>query len=176
MLQVHSAKQFADGAVPHYAGTQEQHWDHPDVFLSHSGSHMDVEAADVIREALECAGYNVFFDTELTPGDEAEKRQLHAAETAKIGVVLLTTDFVSSLWPMKELQIFAKHGRLVPLFYTVTPEECQNPPEVWTDFAAKVSHIVSWFTKQLTQLHSVWTYCCGCNIDQSAVSVMCNVY
>lgn len=83
--------QFADGALPHNAGTKEQHWDHPDVFLSHSGLQKDVEA-DAIREALDSAGYNVFFDTKLILGDEAEERMLHAAKTAKIGVALLTTD------------------------------------------------------------------------------------
>ncbi|KAL0050951.1 hypothetical protein WJX82_010940 [Trebouxia sp. C0006] len=36
-------------------GTKEQHWDHPDVFLSHSGLQKDVEA-DAIREALDSAG------------------------------------------------------------------------------------------------------------------------
>jgi len=107
------------------------------VFLSHSGLQKDVEA-DAIREALDSAGYNVFFDTKLIPGDEAEERMLHAAKTAKIGVALLTTDFVSSTWPMKELQIFTEHQRLLPLFYSVTTEQCQNPPESWTDFAAKV--------------------------------------
>ena len=114
----------------------------------------DVEA-DTIRTLLESAGYTVFFDTKLVPGDEAAKRMMHAAETAKVGVALLTTDFVSSMWPMKELQILAKHRRLLPLFYNVTPDNCQNPPPSWIDFAAKVRRF-------------------GLNLTPTTVSVMCD--
>ena len=72
-------------------------------------------------------------------GGQSEPTMIAAAESAKVGLVLLTEDFVKKQWPMKELAIFLKQSTLLPLFYGLTVDQCDNPDKSWwTVYASQV--------------------------------------
>ena len=109
-----------------------------DVFLSHAGEQQRAEIS-ILHERLIQAGFTVFLDTGLVPGGQSEPTMIAAAESAKVGLVLLTEDFVKKQWPMKELAIFLKQSTLLPLFYGLTVEQCDNPDKSWwTAYASQV--------------------------------------
>jgi hypothetical protein len=100
---------------PFSAGTMELEYD---VFLSHCGQDTKRGFANWLRLSLERVGVSCFFDEKsLEGGDEAPKSMLAAMETAKIGVIVLSPGFFKQEWCMKELQAFARRGRVFPIFY-----------------------------------------------------------
>jgi hypothetical protein len=89
-----------------------------DVFISHCGKDCKKGFADLLRNDLERAGVQCFFDEHsLEVGDAAPAEMLKAMEEATYGVVILSPGFWEREWCMKELETFVQRGRIVPVFY-----------------------------------------------------------
>jgi len=97
-----------------------------DVFVSHAGT----EKRDVVSRlvgALRRKGLKVFVDFEMALGTYAPTATEEAAHTARVGLFVLSPDFLAGDWPMKELRIFLERAdsgsnqkvRLVPYFFSV---------------------------------------------------------
>jgi hypothetical protein len=89
-----------------------------DVFISHCGKDCKKRFADLLRDDLERAGVQCFFDEHsLEVGDVAAAEMLKAMEEATYGVVILSPGFWEREWCMQELETFVRRGRIVPVFY-----------------------------------------------------------
>jgi TPR repeat protein/Leucine-rich repeat (LRR) protein len=88
-----------------------------DVFISHCGDDCKRDFADLLRDDLERAGVSCFLDEpSLEVGKVAADEMLKAMEEATYGVVILSPGFFEREWCMKELETFARRGRIVPVF------------------------------------------------------------
>jgi hypothetical protein len=88
-----------------------------DVFISHCGKDCRKDFADLLRDDLERAGVSCFLDEpSLGVGEVAAEEMLRAMEQATYGVVILSPGFFEREWCMKELETFARRGRIVPMF------------------------------------------------------------
>lgn len=101
-------------------------------FISHSGDNK-VTMAYPLYNMLRGRGLNAFLDCEaLHAGEVAERQIVHALETAKIGIFILSKAFVLRKWPMKELECFidrhrrGENIRILPVFYELRVEECKQ--------------------------------------------------
>lgn len=111
-----------------------------DVFISHCGADCKRDFAVWLKTELERVGVRCFFDEHsLKVADNAEDRMLHAMQTAKYGVVILSMQFFEREWCMKELLTFVTRGNVIPIFYN-SFEEVQAARkgaidrEVWKAF------------------------------------------
>jgi TPR repeat protein/Leucine-rich repeat (LRR) protein len=88
-----------------------------DVFISHCGIDCKKDFADWLREDLKGAGVLCFLDEpSLEVGKVAAEEMLRDMEEATYGVVILSPGFFEREWCMKELETFARRGRVVPVF------------------------------------------------------------
>lgn len=111
------------------------------VFISHAGEDK-LGVALPLAEQLELRNIRAFVDRrDLQIGGEAGENMIRAMETAKIGVVILSPEFIAKPWPMKELHCFLRRKReleetggeerglgitLVPVFYRLGVDDCKN--------------------------------------------------
>jgi hypothetical protein len=88
-----------------------------DVFISHCGKDCKKDFADLLRDDLEGAGVLCFLDEpSLGVGEVAAEEMLKAMEEATYGVVIISPGFFEREWCRKELETFARRGRIVPVF------------------------------------------------------------
>jgi hypothetical protein len=80
-----------------------------DIFLSHSGEQKPF--VEQLFHDFRTAGKHPFFDQDPDSLPKAEPfppRIVDAAEQCKIGVVVLSEDYLKSYWPMVELNLFVE--------------------------------------------------------------------
>src|SRR5262245_35741017 len=93
----------------------------PDLFLSYSRE--DQATARHFATRLEQAGFTVWWDQALNPGDAFEQVTEQALEQAKAVVVLWSKTSVQSRWVRAEATQANADGRLVPVMI----ESCKRP-------------------------------------------------
>ncbi|MCO5571617.1 hypothetical protein L7F22_025363 [Adiantum nelumboides] len=100
----------------------------PWIFLSHSGWQKDF-VTHLYRELLH-VHHHPFFDMDpirsLPPGLDYSLRIFQACHGCKLGVVVLSHEYMESLWPMLELQHLLLYNRdrpVYPLFYQLEPAD-----------------------------------------------------
>jgi hypothetical protein len=114
------------------------------IFLSHSGSQKGF-VSDLYRCLSRC-GYSVFFDTQhhsLSPGYHFPAQIKAAAHSCKLSIVVLSEEFLTTPWPMRELCAFVGRCRsldpavprvtILPLFYETSPEDLKDKQklQIW---------------------------------------------
>ena len=93
----------------------------PDVFLSYARE--DQKTARRIAEALERAGYSVWWDQTLSPGEAYDEVTENALQSAKSVVVLWSRHSVGSRWVRAEATQAERNGTLLPVLI----EPCKLP-------------------------------------------------
>src|ERR1022692_2532774 len=84
----------------------------PDVFLSYARE--DRERALPLVAALERAGFSVWWDHDLIPGQNFQREVESAVRQATCAVVLWTRHSVASDWVREEASFARDQGKLVP--------------------------------------------------------------
>lgn len=102
----------------------------PSIFLSHSGRQKPF--VEHLYDALQRVNYTVFFDQHSLP--KASSFPLHikrAAQGCELGVIVLSDDFLTSKWPLLELEMLVLgrglDAKVLPLFYKLRPEDLKSP-------------------------------------------------
>lgn len=91
-----------------------------DVFVSYASA--EKEKARLVAESLEAAGFSVWWDRALKPGETFDKVIQREIEQAKAIVVLWTKASVESQWVREEADVGRQREALVPLLMDeVTP-------------------------------------------------------
>lgn len=91
-----------------------------DVFVSYASSEKD--KARLVAESLEAAGFSVWWDRALKPGETFDKVIQREIDQAKAIVVLWTKASVESQWVREEADVGRQREALVPLLMDeVTP-------------------------------------------------------
>ena len=93
----------------------------PDVFLSYARE--DQSTARRIAESLERAGYSVWWDQTLSPGEAYDEVTEKALESARAVVVLWSRQSVGSRWVRAEATQAERSGTLLPALI----EPCKLP-------------------------------------------------
>lgn len=93
----------------------------PDIFLSYSRE--DRHIARRFADALEVAGFSVWWDNILHPGETFDEVIEHNLRSSTAVVVLWTPRSVNSRWVRAEATLGDKTGKLVP----VVVEPCDRP-------------------------------------------------
>jgi len=84
-----------------------------DIFISYSKS--DREVTEALARDLEAAGYSVWWDTSLVPGDVFKDVILEKIAGARAAIVIWTKGSVKSEWVYSEATRAKAQGKLVPL-------------------------------------------------------------
>ena len=84
-----------------------------DIFVSYSRT--DKARVAPLVKALEAQGWSVWWDPEITPGDEFDSLISRELEAARAVVVVWTPDSVESRWVRGEARDAADRGVLVPV-------------------------------------------------------------
>ncbi|KAI5080665.1 hypothetical protein GOP47_0003848 [Adiantum capillus-veneris] len=122
--------------------------DLPWIFLSHSGR-KKAELVEPLNYALHRAGHIPFFDLDcvdsLPIGHNYPTRIFQACRACKMAVVVLSEDYVRSLWPMLELQYLLRgplERPIYPLFYGLKPSDLTTRANLkrWKKCWAKNAH------------------------------------
>ncbi|MHA7877472.1 MAG: tetratricopeptide repeat protein [Bacteroidota bacterium] len=107
-----------------------------DVFISHAGTDKETIAIPLYEElSARNPHMRVFLDRPEIPYEEnAPAYMVHAMNTARCGVFILSPEFAAKKWPMKELDCFLKRKQvaknvgippfLIPVFYRLTLQDC----------------------------------------------------
>lgn len=107
------------------------------VFISHAGEQKK-ELAMPLKTALEMKGFKAFLDKEdlRASGHTNEQQIFKALRESNVILFILSKDFASKKWPMRELlealKLRSKESDpnrgpiLIPLFYKLSVQECQN--------------------------------------------------
>ena len=83
------------------------------MFISHAGPNKP--QAEQLRDMLKGQlGLTVFMDKYMRPGDPGNETMLGAARGAHVGLTLFSKEFAERQWPLRELEIFAGRGSLLP--------------------------------------------------------------
>ncbi|HVY87170.1 MAG TPA: DUF805 domain-containing protein [Caulobacterales bacterium] len=90
-----------------------------DVFISYARE--DKARADQVAQALKSAGFDVFWDTEIPPGQTWADYIEGKLATAKISVVLWSATSTKSQWVREEARMGRDHGKLIPVMIDATP-------------------------------------------------------
>jgi hypothetical protein len=115
------------------------------VFISHAGD--DKPQAEQLRDMLHGQlGLTVFLDKYMRPGDPGDETMLGAAHSAHVGLTLFSPQFAEREWPLRELEIFAGRGSLLPalvpgLKYEAW-KECLDKADVSKDVRKKAVRTV----------------------------------
>jgi hypothetical protein len=89
-----------------------------DVFINHCGADCKRDFAVMLKEELKRVRVRGFFDEHsLEVGDHAAKEMLKALEEATYGIVIFSPRFFEREWCMKELEMFVRRGRVVPIYF-----------------------------------------------------------
>lgn len=105
-----------------------------DVFISHARPEK-FNLAMPLHSYLSNISINPFLDVENLPTTvhEAPSAMTRAIRGARVGIFLLSPEFVAKKWPMKELGLFlqrykeesrAERPKLIPVFYKLSIDEC----------------------------------------------------
>jgi formylglycine-generating enzyme required for sulfatase activity len=93
-----------------------------DVFISYSS--YDYLIAGIMYDRLKAAGFTVWWDQRITPGEPYKDEIMTELNNAKAVVVVWTPDAVNSEWVQKEARRAIQLRKYVPLMY-----RCENVPE-----------------------------------------------
>ncbi|XVF81838.1 hypothetical protein PTKIN_Ptkin15bG0188000 [Pterospermum kingtungense] len=102
------------------------------VFLSFRGEDTRHNFTSHLLKALKDRGISVYFDEEkLESGEELSQALLKAIAESQIAIVILSKDYASSSWCLRELfeiMEWYKKGQLVvvPIFYHIQPREVRK--------------------------------------------------
>ena len=114
-------------------------WTKYDVFLSFSGSNVRKGFVDHLYRALTAGNeIRVFHDAhQLKKGDDINATLKHAIECSRIRIPILSPDYASSVWCLKEAHLIATQvrGRAIPLFYKMAPWQVRHPERHGSPFA-----------------------------------------
>ncbi|KAI9109076.1 hypothetical protein K1719_020031 [Acacia pycnantha] len=103
-----------------------------DIFLSFRGEDTRKGFTDHLYHALKRSGFSVFRDDEeLERGEVISKELLQAIENSHFAIVVLSKNYASSSWCLKELQhILYSRDKLCqqvfPIFYDVDPSDVRH--------------------------------------------------
>ena len=102
-----------------------------DVFLSFRGKDTRNNFLGHLHASLERSGINTFKDDlKLRKGEEISSALLTAIEESRFSVVILSKNYASSTWCLKELakivECRSKGQTIYPIFYDVDPSEVRN--------------------------------------------------
>ncbi|KAI5054116.1 hypothetical protein GOP47_0030990 [Adiantum capillus-veneris] len=102
----------------------------PAIFLTHSGKQKPF--VESLYSALRRVNHKAFFDQHSLPkGSTFPQCIKTAALGCELGVVVLSEDFLTSKWPMIELEILVLQrgpkAKLLPLFYKLGPADLKSP-------------------------------------------------
>ncbi|MCO5607454.1 hypothetical protein L7F22_061650 [Adiantum nelumboides] len=140
-----------DRRQPLLASSADSSYSAPWIFLSHSGKQKP-NFVTPLYHALLHANHLPFFDQDvvhsLPAGDEYPPRIFQACRDCKMGVVVVSKDYVQRLWPMLELQQLLLlpldgHRLIYPVFYDLQPADLSKPHnlqswmKIWEELAAK---------------------------------------
>ncbi|KAI5080957.1 hypothetical protein GOP47_0004140 [Adiantum capillus-veneris] len=109
----------------------------PQIFLSHSGEQKPGFVTHLYH-ALHHANHRPFFDTDpihsLPVGLDYPPRIFQACKACEMGVVVLSEHYITSLWPMLELQhlmLPTSNARFIyPLFYELQPADLSHSENI----------------------------------------------
>lgn len=93
----------------------------PDVFLSYT--HADRDKARLFAQALEAAGFDVWWDVTVRLGEAFDEATEAALRSAGAVVVLWSPKSVTSRWVRSEASVALRQGTLVPVMI----ETCERP-------------------------------------------------
>lgn len=102
------------------------------VFLSFRGEDTRLNFTSHLLKALKSSGINVFYDEEeLKKGGELSDGLLTAIAGSQIAIVILSEDYASSSWCLRELyHIMERSSKgflvLLPIFYHVDPSDVRK--------------------------------------------------
>ncbi|XVF81831.1 hypothetical protein PTKIN_Ptkin15bG0187500 [Pterospermum kingtungense] len=105
------------------------------VFLSFRGEDTRHNFTSHLLKALKDRGISVYFDEEkLEAGEELSQALLTAIAESQIAIVILSKDYASSIWCLRELSEIMecyKKGQLVvvPIFYHIRPSDVRKHGE-----------------------------------------------
>ncbi|XVF81807.1 hypothetical protein PTKIN_Ptkin15bG0185800 [Pterospermum kingtungense] len=138
-----------------------------EVFLSFRGEDTRYGFTSHLLDALKDRGIGVLFDDEkLEKGEELSPALLKAIAESKISLIVLSKEYASSSWCLKELSEIMewyRRGQLVvPIFYYVTPSNVrkhkENFEKAFADHQMKNQfEVEKWKTAQVADLK-------GCHI------------
>ncbi|XP_059639337.1 disease resistance protein L6-like [Cornus florida] len=103
-----------------------------EVFLSFRTPDTRDTFADYLYDDLECAGVRTFgFENELCEGDEIRPELLNAIVKSKISIPILSKNYASSKWCLRELAQMVECRRatgqlILPIFYDVKPSDVKH--------------------------------------------------
>lgn len=115
------------------------------LFLSHSGKQKPFVRR--LYHALHSCGHiSTFLDERsLLPAAPYPPDLEKNARGCNVGVLVLSADFLTSKWPMLELQIMKEspsQPKLMPLFYLINPDDLKQASDCFTKCRAKWQDIV----------------------------------
>ncbi|XP_057824267.1 uncharacterized protein LOC131036400 isoform X1 [Cryptomeria japonica] len=127
-----------------------------DVFLCHSGK-QKIPVRELHKE-LANKGVSCFFDEDPQSLPLAEKfpaRIFEAAEKCRVAVLVISTDFIDSKWPMLELSALLKakssgknpHMKILPLFFMLSPNSLSDftvDNQAWKELGISDEDRVEW--------------------------------
>ncbi|XVF81811.1 hypothetical protein PTKIN_Ptkin15bG0185900 [Pterospermum kingtungense] len=102
------------------------------VFLSFRGEDTRLSFTSFLLQALKDKGMSVFFDEEkLEMGDELSQALLTAIAESQIAIVILSEQYASSSWCLRELfEIMVRSTKglllIVPIFYHIDPSHVRK--------------------------------------------------
>ncbi|XP_058775568.1 uncharacterized protein LOC131649832 [Vicia villosa] len=115
-----------------------------DVFVSFRGKDTRLSFTDHLFAALQRKGIYAFRDdTKLNKGESIAPELLRAIQDSQIFVVVLSKNYASSTWCLRELQHILLHcsqqseKRVFPVFYDVDPSEARHQKETYGEALAK---------------------------------------
>jgi len=99
-----------------------------DAFISHAVEDK-IPIANELCERLEKAGLQIWYSgKELSAGDSINTTIHAGLEESRYGIVILSPNYVSKTWPLREFYILLGRERdgqkiILPVLYDITPEE-----------------------------------------------------
>lgn len=117
------------------------------VFISHAGPNKNL--AEDIKSELTRLGFTAFLDKhDLHAGDDADRKMETYAQSAPIGLVLLSEEFLQRKWPMRELELIVKAESLLPVIIGMSHTEFKQK---WRDSAQETSQFDEELFRKVTR-------------------------
>jgi hypothetical protein len=100
------------------------------VFLSFRGPYVRRNFVDHLYNAFTKEGIHVFLDVhQQKKGEDINATIKHAIECNQIRIPIFSPDYATSVWCVKEVSLIAQQeqGRILPLFYKMSPSHVRHP-------------------------------------------------
>ncbi|KAI3431969.1 SET domain-containing protein [Psidium guajava] len=159
-------------------GTKKPKGNNYEVFLSFRGRDTREGFTDYLYTSLVDAGIHVFRDdNELRVGEEIGPELLHSITQSKISIPIISEDYCSSKWCLRELAQMLKCRKsgeqiVLPIFYKMEPSQLrhltgrlgnainahkanldENVVKEWEEALKEVSSLKGWESKKISNGH-----------------------